>query len=119
VTKRQSKPTGKAPSWGRIIYDLAWLAFAGWATIWVLWGAETDREFVGAILGAILTFTLGVQLLATMVRSSVAAMAAQREAVEEALKAEGYETERVTGVAPGAWVNEQTGVRGSYKPGPY
>jgi hypothetical protein len=113
VTNRQSKPTGSVPSWGRIAYDTTWFVIVALTTIWVFWGAETDREYAGAVLGVIASLVIGLQAFQAAIARSVAAMAAQRETLAEAIEEAGYTVEDGR-----AWLEREPGSP-FYKPGPY
>ena len=131
MNDRQTKPTGPVPSRGSLIYNgmLGLAALA--ATVWILWGAETDREFAGAVLGMMLSLGLLATAATGAIARSLAAMVNQREALSEAIEEAGYTVEggmewmeREPGspfYRPGAetWSDDATGTRGVYRPGPY
>ena len=113
MDNRQSKPTGPVPSRGSLIYNTILGSAALVATVWILWGAETDREFAGAVLGVMLTLgLLGTAATGAIARSE-SQMRARREALEQAMAEQGYTAE--DGMD---WVDRQPGSP-TYKPGPY
>lgn len=114
MDNRQSKPTGSAPSQGRVWYDLAWFTIVAAVTVWITWGAETTREFAGAVLGILLALLLGLQVFAALVQDHTARMKVKREALETALRAQGYHVQTDREVID-AWEKR----RRLQKPGPY
>lgn len=108
MDNRQSKPTGPAPSEARVWYDAVWFVIVAAVTLWVAWGAETNREFVGAALGILLALMQGLQAFGGWVKRSEAAMAARREALTQTLPQSDREVIE-------SWERR----RRLHKPGPY
>jgi hypothetical protein len=113
VDNRQSKPTGPVPSRGSLIYNGVLGVAALIATLWILSGAETGREFAGAVLGMMLSLGLLATAATGAIARSLAAMTSQRETLEEAIEEAGYTVEDGR-----AWLEREPGSP-FYKPGPY
>lgn len=113
VNNRQTKPTGPVPSRGSLIYNGVLGVAALVTTGWILWGAETDREYAGAVLGVMLSLGLLATAATGAIARSLAAMTAQRETLAEAIEKAGYTVEGGM-----EWVDRQPGSP-TYKPGPY
>ena len=96
MTNQQRKPTAETPSGIGIAYAFVAGLIVAAVTIWVGWGAETNREFTGAFLGAGFAMLLLLEAFGGWVKRSEAAMVARRKALEAQLPADGQ-----------------------YKPGPY
>jgi hypothetical protein len=110
VTNRQIQPK---PSRGALIYNLALGVVTLVATVWIIWGAEADREIAGAVLGVMLTLGLLASAATGAIARRTAAVIDRRHVLEEALKAQGYTVE--DGLR---WLERQPGSP-TYRPGPY
>jgi hypothetical protein len=113
VTNRLTQPNAKAPSLGSIVYNGTLGVLASVATVWVLWGAQTDREYAGAALGAMLALGLLASALMNLIVRSEVRMRVRRQALETALEEKGYTPEDGR-----AWLEREPGSP-FYKPGPY
>lgn len=113
MTNRQTKPTGPVPSRNALIYNLILGLATLAATLWILWGAETGREFAGAVLGVMLSLGLLATAATGAIARSESQMRARREALEGALEDAGYSVEDGR-----AWLEREPGSP-FYKPGPY
>jgi len=109
----KTNPTGRVPSRGSLIYNGVLGVVVLAATVWILWGAETDREFAGAVLGTMLALGLLGTAATGAIARSTAAVVDRRQALEKAMEESGYTVEDGR-----AWLEREPGSP-FYKPGPY
>lgn len=103
MTNQQRKPTGAMPSAVGIAYVFVTGLIVAAVTIWVGWGAETNREFTGAFLGAGFAMLLLLEAFGGWIKRSEAALVARRQALEQEMEARVYDPDFPR----------------QYKPGPY
>lgn len=103
MTNQQAQRTAETPSGIGIAYAFVAGLVVAAVTIWVGWGAETNREFTGAFLGAGFAMLLLLEAFGGWVKRSEAAMVARRQALEQEMEARVHDPDFPR----------------QYKPGPY
>jgi len=120
VTNRQIQGNAAAPSVASIVWTGVWASVVVTVTALLVAGAETDREFIGAVLGVLFSVSLLAQCVIALIKRAEASEVVRRQVLAQVIKDAGYTPE--DGLR---WLARERGMDvrvptwGQHKPGPY